>query len=51
MKELSSQQIKPLRHNFEIKNSDNPQIGPIYVARELLGFRVRLAQGVDGRSE
>ena len=29
--------------------ADNPMISPIYVTRELLGFRVRLAQGVDGR--
>ena len=28
---------------------DNPKISPIYVAKELLDFRVRLAQGADVR--
>ena len=29
--------------------ADNPKISPIYVVREMLGFEVRLAQGVDVR--
>ena len=28
---------------------DNPKISPIYVVRELLGLKVRLAQGMIGR--
>ena len=31
--------------------ADNPKIHTIYAVRELLDFRVRLGQGVDGREQ